>query len=172
MLTTSLFLTVAQGAGILTLACAALAVLGFILQWGIRFRLVGISGFMVVVTGGLFALSLAPLTRTLIPGAVRYSLIYDMGAAQTVIAVPPKITESQLEATLRQAAADLFSYGRLGQSQNQLTIRARTIIHPKPGSSQPLLLGQVNRSLASRNDGKMEIEIYHNNFAKLPKPIA
>lgn len=167
MATTADFLNYTQWAGILTLACGLLALLGFIFKWGIRFRLVGITGFMAVLTGGLFALGLVPFTRTVIPGAVRFSLVYDNGGNQTVIAVPPQITESELEATLRQAASDFFSYGRLGGSDEQLTIRARTIIHPEPGVSKPLFLGQVKRSLASREDEQMVIDIYSENFAEL-----
>ncbi len=172
MLTTANFLVVAQWAGILTLVCGAAAVLAFILKWGIRFRLVGITGFMGVLTGGLFALSIVPFTRTAIPGAIRYSLVYDNGATQAVITVPPKITEPELEATMRQAAADLFSYGRLSQNQAQLSIKVRTIIHPESGRSQPLVLGEVKRSLSKRNDTKLDIEINHNNLAKLPQPTA
>lgn len=167
MLQTADFLKFAQGAGIFTLVCAALAVLGFFLKWGIRFRLVGITGFMIVLTGGLFALSIVPFTRTAVPGATRYSVVYDNGATQAVIAVSPKITESELSATLQQAAADLFSYGRLGQSQAQLSIRARTVIHPFKGASQPLFLGEVKRSLSNRNDTNLDIKIYQNNLTKL-----
>jgi hypothetical protein len=95
-----------------------------------------------------------------IAGAVRYSVVYDNGGTQTVIAVPAQISESALEATLRQAASDLYSYGRLGRNEDKLTIRARTIIHPEPGVSQPLYLGNVRRSLSNRNDDEMAIEIY------------
>lgn len=170
MLTTSDFLTYTQWAGIFTIACAFFSVLGFIFQWGIRFRLVGITGFMLVLTSGLFALSLVPLTRTEIPGAVRYSLVYDNGGNQAVIAVSPSIKESELEATLRQAAGDLYSYGRLGGSDNQLRIRARAVTHPSPGISKPLFLGQVKRSLAQREDPDMTVEIYSERFAELPQP--
>ena len=172
MLTTADFLTAAQWAAITTLACAAVTVLGFIFKWGIRFRLVGATGFLGVVTGGLFALGLVPLTRTVVPGAVRYSVIYDNGGTKTVIAVPPQITESELSATLRQAASDLYSYGRLGREDDQLTIRVRTIIHPERGISTPLYLGQVKRSLANRNDEQMALEIYQEKLAQLPKSAA
>jgi hypothetical protein len=172
MLTNADFLTFAQWSGILTLACGIIAILGFIFKWGIRFRLVGITGFMLVLTGGLFALGLVPFTRTVIPGAARFSRVYDNGGNQAVIAVSPQLTESELEATLRQAASDLFSYGRLGGANNQLTIRARTIIHPEPGVSKPLFLGQAKRSLATRNDQQMAVEIYPESFAQLPKPTA
>ncbi|MEA5571468.1 Ycf51 family protein [Calothrix sp. UHCC 0171] len=162
------FLKYTQWSGIATLAFAAIAILGFVLKWGIRFRLVGTTGFMLVVTAGLFALSLAPLMRTEIPGAIHYSRIYDNGATQVVIALPQTVTPTQLDATLRQAASDLYSYGRLGAGGNgNLTIRARTVIHPEDGLSVPLFLGQVQRSLSSREDAAMAIEIYEDKFAQL-----
>ena len=170
MLSTSDFLTYASWLGIATLASAALTLLSFIFGWGVRFRLVGVTGFLGVVTGGLFALGLTPLTRVVIPGAVRYSTVYDNGATRAVIAVPPRITESEMTATLRQAASDLYSFGRLGRDDDQLTIRMRTILHPEPGVSQPVYLGQVKRSLSRRDDEKMAIEIFPDQVAQLPKP--
>lgn len=169
MLTTTDFLQASQWAGILTLVCAAITLIGFILKWGIRFRLVGATSFMGVLTAGLFALGLALFTRTVIPGSVRYSVIYDNGATLAAIALPNQITASQLDATLRQAADDLFSYGRAGSASSQLLIQARTITHPEPGVSKPVYLGQVKRSLASRQDKNIEIEIYSENLAQLAK---
>jgi len=81
--------------------------------------------------------------------------------------VPPQISESELEATLRQAASNLYSFGRLGGDDDQLTIRARTIIHPER-VSQPLYLG-IRRSLSNRNDDQMASEIYQEKLAQLPK---
>lgn len=173
MLTTADFLQYTQWSGIATLVFAALAVLSFIFKWGIRFRLVGTTGFMLVVTAGLFALSLVPLSRTVIPGAVRYSLVYDNGSTQAVIAITPQITTSELDATLRQAASNLYSYGRSGtKADSQLTIRARTLTHPEPGLTVPVYLGQVKRSLVSREDSNITVEVYPEKFAQLPKPTA
>lgn len=172
MLTTADFLSFAQWAGILTLVGGLIAVLGFIFKWGIRFRLVGVTGFLGVLTAGLFALGIVPFSRTVVPGAIRFTVVYDNGGPQTVIAVPSKLTETELDATLRQAASDMFSLGRIGGLDNQLTIRARTIIHPEPGVTKPLFLGQVTRSLSSRNDEKMVIDIYPESFAQLPKSTA
>lgn len=168
MLTTDNFLTIAQWVGIITLLFAVITVLGFIFKWGIRFRLVGITGFLGVLTAGLFTLSLTPLTRSVIPGAIRYSRVYDDGGTQVVIAVPPTITDSQLQATMRQAASDLFSLGRFGK-ENQLIIRVRTNIHPEVGMTKPLYLGQVKRSLSQRNDEQMEIETFAENLAQLTR---
>lgn len=168
MLTTDDFLTYAQWTGIATLAIAALTGLGFLLKWGIRFRMVGATGFMIVLTAGLLTLGFIPFTRTEIPGAVRFSTIFDSGASQAVIVVPPTITDSQLTATLQQAAGDLFSMGRLSRGEDLLTIRARTILHPEPGVSEPLLLGQVQRSLSVRDDENMTIQLFPENLSKLP----
>ena len=168
MLTTSDFLQYSQWSGIATIAFAILAILAFIFKWGIRFRLVGTTGFMLVLTAGLFSLSLVPLTRTVIPGAVKYTLVYDNGSTDAVIVTAPKISPSELEATLLQAASNLYSYGRLGtRGNNQLTIRARTIIHPEEGISRPIYLGQIKRTLASREDQSMELQIYPDSFAEL-----
>ena len=172
MLTTADFLKITQWVGITTLVFAALTALSFLLKWEIKFRLVGATGFLGVVTAGLFALSLVPLTRTVIPGAVKFARVYDNGATQAVIAVSPQITQLELSDTLKQAASNLYSFGRLGQNEGTLTIRARTIIHPQPGMSTPLYLGKVVRSLEKRDDDKMAIEIFSENIAQLPKPSA
>jgi hypothetical protein len=130
-----------------------------------------VTGFMTVLTGGLFALSLGLYTRPDVPGAVRYSRVFDTGSTQIVIAVPPEISETELDATLRQAASKLFSPGRLSPKEQFLTIRARTVLHPKPGLSQPLYLGQVKRSLTSRENNDIAVEIFQDKLAQLPKPI-
>jgi hypothetical protein len=163
------FLQYTQWSGIATLVFAVLLGLGFILKWGIRFRLVGATGFMIVLTAGLFALSLAPLSRAVIPGAKRYTRVYDNGATQTVIAISPKITPVELDATLRQAASDFYSYGRMAMGDNELTIRARTVVHPEKGVSTPLFLGEIKRSLLDRNDSTMVVNVYQDKFAQLPK---
>lgn len=166
----STFLQYCQWSAILMVICAGLAGLAFIFKWGFRFRLVGTTGFLGVLTAGLFALSLVPLTRTAVPGAVRYSLVYDSAGSQAVIVVPPEITKPQLEATLQQAASDLFSPGRTSQGTNQLTIRARALVHPQPGVSEIIVLGQVERSLSARADENMRVEIFDEQLAQLPAP--
>lgn len=171
MPTTSLFLLAAKWVGIATLVCAVVTVLSWVVKWGIRFRMVGVTSFMVILTAGLFTLSIAAVPQIKIPGAVPFSLVYDNGAAQTAIAVPPEISSEQLEATLRQAAYDLFSPGRSGGTDTQLTIRVRTIIHPEENVSKPLYLGYVKRSLRDREDDNMEIFIESEKISLLAKII-
>jgi len=163
------FLQYSQWSGITTIALAALTILALLFKWGLRFRLVGATGFMLVLTAGLFSLSLVPLSRTVIPGAARYTLVYDNGSNQAVIATSPDITPTQLEATLRQAASNLYSYGHMGAGgNNSLTIRARTVLHPEPGISTPVYLGKVERTLVTREDPQMLVEVFLDKFPQLP----
>ena len=167
MLTTPELLDFSKWLGIATLAFAALTVVAFVLNWGIRFRLVGITAFTGVLAGGVFALGLGLFQRVEIPGAVRYSRVFDDGARQIVIVVAPDITESQLEATLQQAASDLYSPGRGGAGQMPLVIRARTIVHPQPGVSEPIFLGQVQRVSGFANQGDVAIAINQESLNHL-----
>jgi Protein of function (DUF2518) len=161
---------IARWSGYFTLFCAAIMALGLVLKWGVRFRLVGVTSFMTVLSLGLFTLSLSFHIRPNIPDAVRFSRVYDTGTATVVVAVQPDISEMQLAATMRQAAVDLFSYGRLSQGADQLTIRFRTVLHPQPDVSQPVYLGQVKRSLSNRDQTDFDIQIDPASLVLLPKP--
>lgn len=167
MPTTEDFAFVAQWSWIATASFAVLALLAFLFKWRFRFNLVGVTGFMVVLSVGLFTLSLIPFTRTTIEGAAPFSVVYDNGSTQAVIAVSPDITESELDLTLQQAASNLYSYGRLGLGDAKLTIRARTIVHPNDSVSKPVYLGQVKRSLSEREDENMEITIDSEKFDQI-----
>lgn len=155
---------------ILTMAVFVFTLIAFIFKWGFRFRLVGITGFMGVLTAGLFGLSLGLFSYTDVPGAVSFSVVYDNGGSQVVIKLPPTVTESEVEASLKKASADLYSYGRLGgPTNNEMTIRARTVIHPEEGVSKPLYLGKVQRSLSQqREESNLAIEVFSSQFSQLP----
>ncbi len=167
MITTAEFTQYFQWSGIATLAITALTILALVLQWSFKYRLVGATGFMGVLTAGLFALSLVPIVHTNVPGALHYSLIYDNGSDRATIVVAPPVTETGLDATLRQAAADLYSYGRSGSAEKQLKVRARSVIHPSAGVSEPLVLGEVTRSLSGGEDSALDVRIDRGNLAKV-----
>lgn len=163
------FVLIAQYMGILVLVCALITGIAFARQWGWRFRMVGVTSFAIVLTIALFTLSLNPLIRESVPGAVHFSLVYDRMGPQAVIAVPSDITEAQLEATLKQAASNLFSPGRNGQgNSDDFTIRARTVLHPREGVSQPLYIGQVKRSIRFREDPNIRVEIFRDKLGSIP----
>lgn len=163
------FLEATKYFGIATLTMAGITLLAFVLGWGIRFRLVGITSFMGVLTGGMFGLSFEPFTRTVIPGAIPYTTVYDSGAAQIVIKVPETITSSELDATLQQAASNLLKPSRLGGIGKTPTIRARTILHEPEGTSKLVYLGQVQPASSSDTDQSLSIELFEDAFAELPQ---
>ncbi|WP_373542916.1 Ycf51 family protein [Chamaesiphon sp.] len=167
MISTADFLKYCQWSGIATLIFAVATLVALVAKWGFKFRLVGATGFMGVLTAGLFGLSLVPIVHTNVAGALHYSLIYDNGSDRATIVVATPITETGLDATLRQAAADLYSYGRSGSADRQLKVRARTVIHPSPGVSEPLVLGEVTRSLSGGEDSELQIAIERDNLAKV-----
>jgi Protein of function (DUF2518) len=153
------------------LALVLFTIAAWVRQWGFRFRLVGVTSFTFVVAASIFALSVSFNPRPAVPGAVHYARVFDRQSDQVVIAVAPTVTATELEATLRQAAIDLFSPGRSAPDA-MLTIRVRTVLHPEPGTSLPLYLGQIRRSLRERDDAAMQIELYPGNLALLPTPPA
>ena len=163
------FFTYAKWSGIATIVCLIVAIASFIAGWSFRFRLVGVTSFMGVLTIGIFALGLSLVPHASIPGSVRYSLVYDTGANQAVVAVPPNIEKSAIEPTLIQAVSDLYSYGRTGVGgNNQFTVKLRTVLHPQEGVSQPLFLGEAKRSLVDRSDENIQIEVFSSNITQLP----
>ncbi|HZG39236.1 MAG TPA: Ycf51 family protein [Nodosilinea sp.] len=167
MLSPNDFLVATQWAALGTVALAVLAGLAFIFKWGIRFRLVGATGFAGVLTVGLLGLSFEPFSRTAVPGAMPYATVYDSGASQIVITVPNTMTPETLDATLHQAASNLFKPYRLGLPGQVATIRARTIAHEPGGVSRLLYLGQIQANLKG-SDEPFQVQIDRDRWPTLP----
>ena len=160
----------AKWLGFATLFSLLVAIVSFVAGWSFRFRLVGVTSFMTVLTLGTFALGLSFSPKVEIPGAARYTLIYDNGANQAVVAVAPDIEKSAIEPTLLQAASDLYSYGRTGINGNdRFTIKLRTVLHPQAGVSEPLFLGEAKRSLKNSGNKDIQINVFGQNIKKLPR---
>lgn len=153
------FLRFAIWLGYATLASLLLTLVAFGLRWGFRFRLVGVTSFMAVLAVGCLAFSLGYRERIEIAGSSPYTVVFDSGSDQVVIAVPPDVLPDSLEPTLRQAAYNLYSTGRYNPARDQMTIRLRTLLHPQPGVTQPLYLGQIDRSLSQRDDEAMQLAL-------------
>ncbi len=143
-----------------TLAAFGVMVLAFIFKWGFRFRMVGITSFMTVLSIGIFGLGLGLFDHSAVEGAVRFSRVYDNGANQIVIIVPTSINQPELEATLQQASKTYFSLGRIStDGREDMVVRARTLIHPEAGVTKPLYLGEARRTLGTREQNGVEIRV-------------
>lgn len=161
------FLEATKYFGIATLTLAGITLLAFAMGWGFRFRLVGITSFMGVLTGGLLGLSFEPFTPTVVPGSVPYKTVYDSGAAQIVIKVSDTITPTELEATLQQAASNLLKPSRLGGMGATPTIRARTIVHEPGRVSNLVYLGQAQPIRTPGAETTLNIQIFERAFDTL-----
>ncbi len=149
---------------------AVLTILAFVFKWGFRYRLVGVTSFTLVLTGGLFALSIVPFTPTIVSGATSYKLVFDNGGSRMTIAVAPETTPAEVEATLQQVVLNKTTYGRSGR---ELEIRARTIVHPDEATSEALYLGRAVRALSSTaEDNTIKIKIDDAAFAKRDRYLA
>ena len=168
-LTPALFGQLAQVMGVFVLVCALITGLAVAFKWSWRYRMVGATLFSVVLVVGLFSLSFEPITRSSVKGSIPYKLVYDRFGPRATIAVSPTITPEELTSTLKQASSNLFSSGRNAQGEAQLTIFARAIVHLRDGVSKPLYLGLVKRSMNLRNDPNIEVEVFADKFAELPK---
>jgi Protein of function (DUF2518) len=168
MFSTEQLVLIAQGLGIATIAFGALTSIAFIVKWGFRFRMVGVTGFTGVLTAGVFALSLALYQRPIIADAQPFARVFDRASDQVVITVKPGITPTQLEATLKQAAIDLSSSGRTSPD-GTLTVRARILVHSSEGVTQPLYIGAAVRSLSLMRDdvSGIQVEVDAATLAKI-----
>jgi hypothetical protein len=170
MLSPEQFLQATGWFAIGTVAFISVTAIAFFLKWGFRFRLVGATGIMGVLTVGLLGLSFQPFTRTAIAGAVPYETVFDSGSSQVVIAVPNEITATALEATLQQAASNLLKPSRIaGSGQATPTIRARAIVHT-PNASELVYVGKVTPGKGrSAEERAPVVEIYPDQLAKANK---
>ena len=145
-----------------------ITIIAFVAGWGFRFRLFGVTSFMMVLTAGIFALYLGLFKHVEIPGATRYVVTYDNGANKAVVKVDPTINAEAVEPTLRQAALNLYSYGRTGTNGNDtFNVSLRTVLHPDSETSELLFLGEARRSLLVRDESNLEIKVFNKNLAKL-----
>lgn len=153
-----------------TIASFVVMVLAFIFKWGFRFRLVGVTSFMTVLTVGIFGLGLGMFDRPTVEGSVRFNRVYDNGADQIVITVPVNINETEVEATLKQAANNYFSLGRIStDGREKMVIRARALIHPQEGLTKPLYLGEARRTLGTKENDQIEVQLDRKALQELAR---
>ena len=137
-----LLLTAAPWLGWSGLALGLLTVVAFVAGWGLRFRLVGVSSFTLLlsVSCWAFAVSYSPPVR--IEGAVRVPVVFDNGDALVVAQAPADMPMSAVTPTLEQLAGNLRGAGR---SSRTVQVRLRAVQPDGDGRSRPVILGEVVR---------------------------
>ena len=148
-----LLLLAGQWLGVASLVLAVLTIAAFLQRWGVRFRLVGITSFTVLLAISCAAFAISYTPRVSIPGAVVLPVVYDNGAELVVAAAPDDLAEAAILPSLEQISRNLRGSGR--QTADGLVhVRLRQIRQREPGLSEPVILAEATRNLA---DGSIQL---------------
>lgn len=122
------------------LAFGILTAIAFIARWGLRFRLVGVTSFTLLLAVSSWAFTVSYTPPVVIEGAVRAPVVFDNGNDLVVAQAPDGIDSSSVEPTLAQLAGNLRPGGR---SSDVVVIRLRQLKAVGEGVSEPVILGQT-----------------------------
>lgn len=128
--------------GVLALLTAA----GFALRWGIRFRLVGVTSFTVLLSLSCLAFSISYTPRVTISGAVVAPVVYDGGADLVIAAAPAGLAQEAYGPTALQVASNLRGGGRTSPD-GLVRVRLRRIEPAGEGAGRPVVLAEAVRDL-------------------------
>ncbi|TVS02504.1 MAG: hypothetical protein EA413_12175 [Cyanobium sp. PLM2.Bin73] len=133
--------------GVLTIA-------GFALRWGIRFRLVGITSFTVLLCLSCLAFSVSYRPRVVVEGAVGVPVVFDNGGDLVVAAAPADLDPATARASAEQVARNLSGGGRT-IPEGLVRVRLRGVDRVAPGLSRPLVLAEATRNF---DDGTVSVD--------------
>ena len=124
------------------LGLALLTVVAFLAGWGLRFRLVGVSSFTLLLAVSCWAFGVSYTPPVVVEGAIRAPVVFDNGTDLVVAQAPADLESATITATLEQLAGNLRSAGR---GSGTVTVRLRAFESPQDGLSRPVILGETVR---------------------------
>ena len=126
-----------SGLGILT-------ILAYLLKWGIKFRLTGITIFTLLLSGSCWAFDKSYSPPINVEGYKYAPIVYDNGFDLVVAQASNDFPEEAIKPTLLQIAGNLKGGGRNG---SQVKVRLRKIESDGDGISKPIILGEIINDL-------------------------
>lgn len=141
-----LLLSAGTWLGIAGAALLLITVLAFLLRWGIRFRLVGVSSFTVLLSLSCLAFAVSYAPRDVVEGAVSVPVVFDNGSDLVIAAAPADLPEEAYRPTVEQVARNLRGSGRKGDN-GEVHVRLRRVEAVAPGGDRPVILAEASRSL-------------------------
>jgi hypothetical protein len=141
-----LLLSAGTWLGIAGAALLMITVLAFLLRWGIRFRLVGVSSFTVLLSLSCLAFAVSYAPRDVVEGAVSVPVVFDNGSDLVIAAAPADLPEEAYRPTVEQVARNLRGSGRKGDN-GEVHVRLRRVEAVAPGVDRPVILAEASRSL-------------------------
>jgi hypothetical protein len=135
--------------GVATGLLAALTVTAFIVRWGFRFRLVGVTSFTGLLAISCWAFSVSYTPRVSVPGAVQVPIVFDNGGDLVVAAAPADLAPDAVAPTVEQLARNLRASGRVSPN-GVVRVRLRGLDNAVEGLSTPKVLAEARRDLAGK----------------------
>jgi hypothetical protein len=148
-----ILLTAGEWLGAASGLLAVLTIAGFIARWGIRFRLVGITSFTVLLALSCLAFAISYRPRITVPGAVQVPVVFDNSGDLVVVAAPADLSAAAVAPTLEQVARNLRGGGR-SSADGKVHVRLRRSEPLGDGVARPVVLGEATLDLAS---GALEV---------------
>lgn len=129
-------------------ALVVVTVVAFLAGWGVRFRLVGVSSFTLLLAVSCLAFSVSYVPRVSIPGARSVPIVYDNGTDLVIAAAPSELPAEAILPTLEEVARNVHGSSRTSED-GFVHVRLRGIEPAAAGTSRPVVLGEAVVDLAS-----------------------
>lgn len=147
-----LLLTAGEWLGVASAVLLVLTLIAFVVRWGIRFRLVGVTSFTVLLSLSCLAFAVSYAPRQLVDGAVSVPVVFDNGSDLVVAAAPADLDPAAFAPSVQQVALNLRGSGRGTQL---VEVRLRRVDPTAPGTDTPVVLATAIRNLA---DGSVSLQ--------------
>ncbi len=128
----------------LGLGLALLTLISFIINWGIRYRLVGATVFSILLSASSWAFTSSYNPPFLVEGARYAPVVFDNDYDLVIAQATEDFPEESIKPTLEQIAGNLKGGGRSGA---MVHIRLRELLPAGEGITQPVILGEVIRDI-------------------------
>ena len=147
-----LLLTAGEWLGVASAALLLLTLVAFVVRWGIRFRLVGVTSFTVLLSLSCLAFAVSYTPRQLVDGAVSVPVVFDNGSDLVIADAPADLDAAAFAPSVQQVALNLRGSGRGTQL---VEVRLRRVEATAPGTDTPVVLATAIRNLA---DGSVTLQ--------------
>ena len=125
-----------------------LTVLGFLARWGVRFRLVGVTSFTLLLAVSCLAFAVSYVPRVSVPGARSVPIVYDNGSDLVIAAAPADLAAEAVRPTLEEVARNVHGSGRTS-ADGLVHVRLRRLEPAADGASRPVVLGEARLQLST-----------------------
>jgi hypothetical protein len=129
-------------------ALVVVTVVAFLAGWAVRFRLVGVSSFTLLLAVSCLAFALSYVPRVSIPGARSVPVVYDNGSDLVIAAAPADLPAEAIQPTLEEVARNVHGSGRTSED-GFLHVRLRRVEPATAGAGRPVVLGEARVELAT-----------------------